>query len=209
VTYLLGTALVRDGEVRKGQQVIDRILKHGESAEANLLIGSLELAAGRYTEALATLQKAEGLNPKLPGLQALLGRARMENDDADGAKAAFAKELDADSADFDSNLHLGALLRIENSFDEAGKYIRRALQVRPDSVAARFQLGSIHLARGELAQAVEVLERVVKDSPEFLEAHVQLASAYYKVGRKEDGQRERQIVLKLNEENRKRDLEQR
>ena len=35
VTYLLGTALVRDGEVKRGQLVIDRILRNGAQSRCD------------------------------------------------------------------------------------------------------------------------------------------------------------------------------
>jgi hypothetical protein len=44
------------------------------------------------------------------------------------------------------------------------------------------------------------LEAIVKDSPQFTEAHVSLATVYYRLKRKEDGDRERAIVQKLNAE---------
>ena len=45
-----------------------------------------------------------------------------------------------------------------------------------------------------------MLESVVKDYPEFVEARVLLASVYYRLNRKEDGNRERAIIQKLNAE---------
>jgi len=44
------------------------------------------------------------------------------------------------------------------------------------------------------------LEKVVKQSPQFLEAHVSLAQAYYRLKRKADGDRERAVVQKLKAE---------
>src|SRR5256885_1880402 len=43
VAYMLGTALVRNGQSDKGQVLIDKILKNGDSAEARLLIGTTKL----------------------------------------------------------------------------------------------------------------------------------------------------------------------
>jgi hypothetical protein len=45
-----------------------------------------------------------------------------------------------------------------------------------------------------------MLEAIVKEAPSFLEAHVALATAYYRLQRKVDGDRERAIVEKLNQE---------
>src|SRR5215831_8299847 len=43
IAYLLGTALIRDNQVARGQVVIDRILRNGDSAEARLLLGTTRL----------------------------------------------------------------------------------------------------------------------------------------------------------------------
>jgi Tfp pilus assembly protein PilF len=53
--------------------------------------------------------------------------------------------------------------------------------------------------RGSKAEAARhALESIVKEAPGFTEAHVALATAYYRLKRKEDGDRERAIVQKLN-----------
>lgn len=44
------------------------------------------------------------------------------------------------------------------------------------------------------------LEAILKDSPQFIEAHITLATVYYRLKRKEDGDRERALVQKLNAE---------
>jgi hypothetical protein len=41
---------------------------------------------------------------------------------------------------------------------------------------------------------------MVKEAPNFTEAHVTLATVYYRLRRKEDGDRERAIIAKLNAE---------
>jgi len=58
----------------------------------------------------------------------------------------------------------------------------------------------LDLAAGEMDRACATLEKVVKQSPQFLEAHVSLAQVYYRLKRKADGDRERAIVQKLKAE---------
>ena len=77
---------------------------------------------------------------------------------------------------------------------------RRALSVRPASSPVRYQIGSLHFAQGEVDEARTALEAVVADEPKFLEAHVSLAMVYYRLKLKEEGDRERGIVLELNRE---------
>ena len=45
-----------------------------------------------------------------------------------------------------------------------------------------------------------MLESIVKDAPEMIEAHVQLATAYNRLKRTADAQREREIADRLTAE---------
>ena len=53
---------------------------------------------------------------------------------------------------------------------------------------------------GDLEQARKSLEALVTDHPSFLDAHVSLARLYYRLRLKEEGDRQRAIVDKLNAE---------
>jgi tetratricopeptide (TPR) repeat protein len=95
---------------------------------------------------------------------------------------------------------MGVLLRQDQDNDEALKYFRHALEVRPGDFGARYQIAVVELATGKLIEARRHLEELVKDAPQFTEAHVSLATAYFREKRKADGERERAIVAKLNAE---------
>jgi Tfp pilus assembly protein PilF len=198
--YMLGTALVRDQQPERGQVLIDRILRNGDSAEARLLLGTTKMMAGDYAGARNDLRRAVELNPKLPDVYAYYGEALMRTGDTPAAVEAFRKELEANPNDFTSNLDLGALLRQDQKNDEALGHFERALRSRPGDPGARFQIASVHFARGNIERARGELEQLVKDSPQFPEAHVTLATIYYRLKRKADGDRERAIVQKLNAE---------
>src|SRR6185369_13853200 len=114
------------------------------------------------------------------------------------AAAEFRKELENDPNDFDANLQLGGLLRQGDKLAEARKLLEHALFVRAGDYAARYQIASIDMAEGRIEEARKGLESIVKESPEFTEAHVSLATVYYRLKRKDDGDRERDIVKKLN-----------
>jgi hypothetical protein len=45
-----------------------------------------------------------------------------------------------------------------------------------------------------------VLEPLVAEEPSFSEAHVSLATVYYRLGRREDGNREQHVVQRLKAE---------
>jgi tetratricopeptide (TPR) repeat protein len=200
VSYLLGLALIRDGQADKGQLVIDRVLRDGDSAEARVLLGASRMAAGEYTAAADDFARAAGLRPELPGVQAYLGRARMATGDLPSAIAAFRHELRTNATDFDSNLLLGFLLKQEQDSSAAMEHFRRALSLRPGAPEVRYQIGALQLAQGQVEDALRTLEALVRDEPRFTEAHVSLATAYYRLKRRDDGDRERAMVDQLTRE---------
>jgi tetratricopeptide (TPR) repeat protein len=198
--YLLGTALIRDQQPGRGQLLVDRILRDGDSAESRLLLGTTKMNAQDFSGALADLEKAVQLNPRLPDVFSYYGMALAATGDTPGAAVAFRKALDSNPNDFTSNLQLGILLKQEQSNDEARTYLERALRVRPGDAAVRYQLATLDLAGGKTEAARRELEQLIREVPKFVEAHVSLATVYYRLHRKEDGDKERAIILQLNAE---------
>jgi tetratricopeptide (TPR) repeat protein len=200
LVYLLGTAYIRDNQPERGQVLVNRILRDGDSAEARLLLGTTKMNASEFAEALVDLQKAVELNPKLPDVYSFYGLALLATGDMAGAADAFHKELTSNPNDFVSNLQLGVVLKQDQHFDEARAFFDRALRVRPGDPGVRYQLATLDLMSGKIEAACSQLEQLTKESPQFVEAHVSLATVYYRLKRKADGDREREIVLKLNAE---------
>jgi tetratricopeptide (TPR) repeat protein len=198
IAYMLGTALVRDGQADKGQVLIDKILKNGDSAEARLLLGTTKLMVSDFSGALVDLQKAVELNPNLPEVYAYYGTALLSTGDQAGALEAFKRALQDDPNNFESNLRMGMLLRKDEDFDGALPYLKHALEIRPGDLGVRYQIASMELARGNVEQARTQLESIVGEAPNFTEAHVSLATAYYREKKKIEGDRQRAIVVKLN-----------
>ncbi len=195
--YLLGTALIQTNDLERGQAVIDRLFRDGESAEGHLLIGIQHMRHVDSREAVTHLQKAAELNPELPTVHSVLGVALMNNGDRPGAMAAFRRELKTNPNDFQANLRLGLLLRDEDRLDEARDYLQRAARLRPKDPDVLYGFARIQLGKDELAAAQKTLEELTASAPEFEGGHVLLATVYYRSGRREDGDRERAIVEKL------------
>ncbi|HEX6045084.1 MAG TPA: tetratricopeptide repeat protein [Pyrinomonadaceae bacterium] len=200
VAYLLGSALIGDGQLEQGQAIIDRLFRHEDSAEAHILMASILLLADDAQGALKESQRALELNPKLPAVQAWHGRVLMRLGDTDKAKIAFKNELAANPNDFDSNLYLGMLLRHDRQIDEAVSHLRHAVELRPREQYARYHLAAAYAAAGKPNDALPLLEGVVKEHGDFVEARVLLASVYYRLNRKADGDREKALIQKSTAE---------
>ncbi len=201
LAYLLGTALIRDGQAEKGQVLVERILKDGDSAEARVLLGTACLIGKDYPCALDQFERAVQLNPRLPSAHAYYGQVLNQVGRAADAVQAFKRELEINPYDFDSNLYLGVhYYQEKQDYRTALASFERALGVRPGTDAVRFQIAMVYLNQGEVEKARTLLEDVVRSSPSFQEAHASLATVYYRLRRKEDGDRHRAIVERLKAE---------
>jgi cytochrome c-type biogenesis protein CcmH/NrfG len=117
----------------------------------------------------------------------LFGQASLSTGDREAARAAFEQELAINANDFESHLYLGVILKEDREFDAARRHIDRAMVLRPADPGARYQLATILLAANDQTQTLEatrLLETLVGESPSFVEAHVSLATAYYRLKRK-------------------------
>lgn len=198
--YVLGTALLNLGDTQRGQVLIDRIFKNGESAEGHLLMGIAQLSKRDYAAAQTELKRAIELNPDLPSVQMLYGRVQLGLGDREAAIRAFKRELEHYPNSFQANLQLGTLDRIDQRFDQALLHLQRAADLQPDDVAVRHNLAATYLGMGDAGKALGLLEGVVRDAPDYIDAHVLLATTYYRLKRKDDGDRERKIVERLTAE---------
>lgn len=200
ICYMLGTALIHAKRVPEGEALVDRILRNGDSAEAHLMLGEARMNVSDFAGARAEFAKAVALDPKLGDAHALYARALMMTGDSDLSSKEFKAALAYEPYNFDANLQLGAAARLQENYKEAETYLLRAQETRPEDPGVLYQLALVAIGEDKLDNARHILESLVKEWPQFTEAHVSLALVYYRLKLPEDGKRERQIVLKLTAE---------
>ena len=197
IAYMLGTALIRQKRVDEGQVLVDKIMHNGDSAEAHLMLGTAKMNVQDFAGARDEFAKAVALNPNLPEVHVLYAKALLFTGDSDQSSKEYKTELTVDPYNFDANLQLGAAARLEQNYEQAEKYFARALETRPGDPGVRYQQALVAVDENHLDAARELLEGLIKQSPQFTEAHVSLALVYYKLKRPDDSKRERETVLKL------------
>jgi Flp pilus assembly protein TadD len=196
--YVLGSALIATkGRRREGVARVEKVAKAGADAAAYVLAGATLLDLNEYEPARQDLEEALRLNPRLPKLYTLVGTARDKTGDVKDAETAFREALKTNPDDFEANLYLGAILYKRRDVDEAKGYLDRALKLKPSDSMARYEAAMLKSTSGEYETAARELESLVKDDPDWLEPHVELATLYYRLHRPEDGAKERQIVDSL------------
>jgi len=195
--YLLGLVLIQSGRAEEGAGDIEKVAEKAANAEAYLLAGQTRLGIDQYDLALTDAQAALRLNPALAGAQTLLGMVLEHTGDFRGATAALEQALRANERDFDAHFYLGSILYFDRDLPAAKLHLQRARQLRPESSQAQYKLALIAIQEGHLEVALKELQIVIRDSPDWLEAHVELAGLYYRLHRPEDGARERLLVDRL------------
>ena len=141
----------------------------------------------------------EALNPNLPDVHVLYAKALQFTGDSDLSVKQFKAELELDPYNFDANLQLGAIARQEQNHEQAHQCLARALRTRPGDPGVRYQLAVIAVDEGKPEEARQILESLVKESPQFTEAHVSLSLVYYRLKRPADGKHEQEIAQKLTD----------
>lgn len=198
IAYLLGTALLNEGQIAEGQKRVDRILSKGDSAEARFLLGNQMFAAKDFPAAVQQLASAIELNPTLPGLQSLYGQALLNTGDPDAAAEAFRKELASDPNQFEANLYLAQILTARSQWKDAEPLVRHALRVRPDSLPAALELAAVSEGTGKLAEARSELEALQKRWPKSAALHQRLAEVDQKLHLTAEGAREKKLAADLS-----------
>ena len=159
-------ALVRNGKVQEGQRLVETLLRDGDSAEAQYLVGSAAFMAGDYPQAVERFSSALQKNPKLPSLRSYYGRALLFTGDADGAERAFREALAESPNDYEANHYLGSLLATRGRPQEARPVAEKALGLRPQSAEAKELVASLDMPGGAVAPKGPVSPLVGHPAPD-------------------------------------------
>ena len=194
LAYLLGTALLHQGQDERGALMIQRILRNGDTAEAHMLMAFTHMKANDKKVATQEVDRALTLNPNLPEAYSLRGRLAFLASDLDGAEVAFRKALALDATAFDAHLWLGTLLRQEGKLKGARSSLELAIQMRPKDVRVSYQFALLSSDEGDDRRAAALLEELIKRMPDYIEAHRSLSTIYFRLGRVEEGRQEKKIA---------------
>jgi tetratricopeptide (TPR) repeat protein len=191
-----------DLATRASQQLAMSAPKSAQAHELNA--ESLEMQ-GKWQDAAKEYQKIAQQNPELPGIHFRLGRLLLSEpnppaDAAEQAKNEFEQELKIDPSNAAAEYVLGELARESQQWDEAVAHFTRAAKLDSNFGDAFLGWGVALVSKKEFSDAVAPLETAVKLEPQNPSAHYNLAIAYTRTGRKDEGEREfaihRQMVQK-------------
>src|SRR5271154_6861510 len=181
-----------DLSTRASQELAGRAPSSYQAHE--LLAESFEMQ-GKWADAEKEYHNILKQNPQAPGIHFRLGRLLLSQSNptptvADQAKSEFEQELQIDPANAGAEYVLGELARQHQQWDEAIAHFSRASKLDAQFAEAFLGLGVSLISAKRYADAIPPLETAVKLEPRNPDAHYNLATAYTRAGRKQDGERE-------------------
>jgi tetratricopeptide (TPR) repeat protein len=157
------------------------------NAERFQSAGDLQKAIAEYRILLERLPTQAGIHYRIGALLLALPASSSTSPDA---RKEFEAELKVDPQSAGAEYYLGELARQDNKLPEAIEHYSRAVQLYPEFAEAYFGLGRTLLDSDVTARALPPLEKAVALAPENPTAHLALATAYQRLGRKADAARE-------------------
>jgi Tfp pilus assembly protein PilF len=150
---------------------------------------------GKWDQAEKDYRKILEQNPRYPGIHFRLARLLLSKpnptpDFAEQAKQELQAELAIDPSNAGAEYVLGELARQAQDLPAAEQHFLKATQLESNFADAYLGLGMSLLAEKKYAEAVAPLEKAVKLQPGNPAGHYSLATAYSRIGRKEDADRE-------------------
>ena len=197
---ILGSAYTKLGLYAKALPLITSALNAAGSAEGHLIMAQTLLGLHSYQAALDELNQIPQLNPEIPGFHSAYGVAYVGLNRVDEAKHEFKLALASDPNDYQAYYYLGRLARIDGDFAQADKYLRRADELQPNSAEVELEIASMDVAQRRYADAVPLLESVIKQNPDYAPAYLMLSKSYQRTGRKDEAQKTGEMFNKIQQQ---------
>src|SRR5207245_6874881 len=158
--------------------------------EAVQLLGLSYYLAGRPTEAIAPLEKAQTWYPSANVDAAyILGLCYLQTKDYPNARKAFARmfAVPADSAA--SYLFTARMLLRQDFGPVAEEYAKKAVELDSKLPRAHMLLGELYLYKSRIPEAVEQLQKELELNPGEAAVYYKLADAYSRLQKYEEAER--------------------
>jgi len=147
-------------------------------------LGMSSFVAKNYSEAIANFFLASQTAPNEPKVWNSLGLAYMEVSEYEKAEGAFKKALEVDKRFTEAKLNLGILHFRKKDYERAMKELKEALsdEAFPHKHIAFYYLAKMYKVMDNQDLYLENLKKATLYNPMFLDAQLELASAYEELG---------------------------
>ena len=160
----------------------------------------LAMQTQHYEEAESQFKKLISSDANEPGVHFLYG-VYLTQLHPDEAAPEFERELQISPSHVLARIRLAEQLITQRQFDRALILAREAIKLDPKRASAHMLAGEALLATGKADEGIKELEAARENDPSVGRTHWDLLRAYTATGRKEDSEREKGEMEKLENAN--------
>ena len=201
--YVLSNAAHRAGQKDLDDRATAQLIRIGDgSPEYRLFVGKYHLNLEQYDLALAEFQAAAQANPKLPFVHFNLGLTYLKKQDFEHARDEFLQDaaVEPDLAlDYDE---LGDVYVLMQQDANAEKSYREALKRDPHMVNPYLGLAKIYQRAEKYTQALTEIDAANKIDPNRTAIHYLRGQVLVHMGRKDEGKKELETAVRIDNEHR-------
>lgn len=201
--YVLMIAANRAGRKDLDERAFAQLVKvGGNSAEFHLFMGKSHLNLEQYDMALSEFQAAAQANPKLTFVHFNLGLTYLKKQDYEHARDEFLKDA-AIEPDLALNYdELGDVYSLMQQDHDAEKNYREALRREPRLVNSYVGLAKIYRRAEKYQPSLAAIDSAAELDPGRPDIHYLRGQALVHLGRKEEGKKELEAAVRLDNERR-------
>jgi tetratricopeptide (TPR) repeat protein len=201
--YVLSIAAHRAGRKELDERATAQLVKIGDgSPEYHLFMGKAHLNLEQYDMALADFQAAAEANPKLTFVHFNLGLTYLKKQEYEHARDEFLKDA-AVEPDLAFNYdELGDVYSLMQQDSGAEKSYREALRLDPRMVNSYMGLAKTYQREQKYQQALSAIDSANKLDPRRTDIHYVRGQILLRLGRKEEGKKELETSVRIDNERR-------
>ncbi len=201
--YVLSNAAHRAGKKDLDERAATQLIKLGSgSPEYHLFVGKYYLNLEQYDMALTEFQAAAEANPGLPFVHFNLGLTYLKRQEYEQARDEFLKDTAVEpdlGLDYDELGDVYSLLQDDNN---AEKSYHAALQRNAHLVNSQVGLAKIYEREEKYAAALAAADAAIRLDSTRTGIHYLRGQALIHLGRKEEGRKELEAAVRMDNERR-------
>lgn len=200
--YSYAFALARAGRAQDANKVADTLLANNPDKDLLPLVCHLYIDTENYAGSQTCYRKALQAEPGLTLAHYEIGESLIHLDRPAEAIPELRQELQSDPQNPNVTTALAFALLQTSQKDEARQILQNTVEKHPEHAEAQYELGKLLLEQGDLQAGITHLEQSEATDGTRDYVHYQLGTAYRKLGKAPEAEREFKIYRQIKDQNR-------
>jgi len=198
--YFEALELYMNGDRNEAKKTFeDLVVKYPRDAHLFLLLGNIRYTLGQLGAASTAYESALALQPVFPQALFKLGVCLVRMGKLHEALRAFTKNVEIPKEGHVMSYYWIGLINNFLGDDEASFVAYNRLhEESEESMLSDFFLAQLHLKRHEQTKALDLLQKLLKVTPDFAEVHYLIGVAYSELHKNAEAIQKFRDVLKLD-----------